>query len=94
MTRPRFAIVFLAVAVTTLQAQPAGAQVGAPSKPTRGFFSALVHNLGDDVKHIPRKDSVYWLAGGSALALTMHPEDRTINRRLLGKPNGYAAAPV
>src|SRR4051794_29189461 len=53
-------------------------------KPTRGFVSALGHNLADDVKHIPRRNSLYWLAGGSALALAIHPEDGSINRRLLG----------
>jgi membrane-associated phospholipid phosphatase len=51
---------------------------------TRGFFSTLVHNLADDVKHIPRQNSVYWLAGGSALALAVHPADKKINRRLVG----------
>ncbi len=55
-------------------------------KETRGFFSALGHNLVDDVKHMPRKNSVYWLAGGTALAFAIHPEDGKINRRLLGKP--------
>ena len=55
-------------------------------KETRGFFSALGHNLVDDVKHMPRRNSVYWLAGGTALAFAIHPEDGKINRRLLGKP--------
>jgi membrane-associated phospholipid phosphatase len=49
------------------------------AKPTRGFFSALGHNLGDDVKHMPRWNSVYWLAGGGALALAVHPVDQDIN---------------
>jgi len=49
------------------------------AKPTRGFFSALGHNLGDDVKHMPRWNSVYWLAGGGALALAVHPVDKDIN---------------
>jgi membrane-associated phospholipid phosphatase len=52
-------------------------------KPTRGFVSALVHNLGDDVKHIPRRNTVYWLAGGSVLALAVHPADRSINAHLV-----------
>jgi PAP2 superfamily protein len=55
-------------------------------KETRGFFSALGHNLADDVKHMPRRNSVYWLAGGTALALAVHPEDGKINRRLVGSP--------
>jgi membrane-associated phospholipid phosphatase len=54
------------------------------AKPTRSFFPTLFHNLGDDVKHMPRKNSLYWLAAGSALALVVHPEDNKINRRLRG----------
>src|SRR5262245_16680659 len=53
-------------------------------KPTRNFFSALVHNLGDDVKHLPRQNSVYWLAGGGAAALAIHPLDDNINRHFAG----------
>ena len=52
------------------------------TKPTRGFFSTLFHNLGDDVKHIPRKNSLYWLGGGGALALVVHQRDEKINDSL------------
>jgi membrane-associated phospholipid phosphatase len=54
------------------------------TKPTRGFVSSLGHNLVDDVKHIPRLNTIYWLAGGGALAAAIHPEDGKINRRLVG----------
>ena len=81
-------ILAVALAVSCVQIAPAAAQTAGPGqKPTRGFLSALAHNLGDDVRHIPRKKSVYWLVGGSALALAIHPEDGTINRHLLGKPD-------
>jgi hypothetical protein len=63
--------------------QPPAAVGEAQAKPTRGFFSALFHNLGDDVKHMPRMNSVYWLAGGAALAAIVHPEDDSINARLV-----------
>ena len=71
-----------------------------PSKPTRSFFGALVHNLGDDIKHLPRRNSIYWLAGGGALALAVHPADQSLNRHLLGSsvadkffiPGKYAGA--
>jgi len=53
------------------------------AKPTRSFFPALFHNLGDDVKHMPRLNSVYWLAGGGALAAAVHPADDRINTRLV-----------
>lgn len=54
------------------------------TKSTRGFISSLGHNLVEDVKHIPRRNTVYWLAGGGALALAIHPEDGKINRHLVG----------
>src|SRR5262245_41832803 len=53
-------------------------------KPTRNFASALVHNLGDDIKHLPRQNSVYWLAGGGAAALAIHPLDDNINAHFAG----------
>lgn len=53
-----------------------------PAKPTRSFFPALFHNLGDDIKHIPRKNSVYWLAAGTAASLAVHPADDYINNHL------------
>ncbi len=65
----------------------AGEEAG---KPERGFFGTLFHNLGDDLKHIPRRNSLYWLAAGSGLALAVHNEDNKLNRRLRG--SGFADA--
>ena len=56
----------------------------APESPHRGFASTLVHQLGTDLKRIPRRNSLYWLAGGTALALAVHPADDEINERLAG----------
>src|SRR5215213_1245526 len=56
----------------------------APESPHRGFASTLFHQLGTDLKHIPRRNSLYWLAGGTALALAVHPADDEINERLAG----------
>src|SRR3954468_14336558 len=53
-------------------------------KPTRGFLSSLSHNLVDDVKHLPRLNSLYWLAGGSAATLAIHPLDDNINQHFAG----------
>ena len=73
-------------------AQKPPAAVGeATAKPTRGFFSALGHNLADDVKHIPRRNSAYWMAGGAALAFAVHPADRTLNAHLVGHSNPFVA---
>src|SRR5262245_28343139 len=65
------------------QNQPTAVAEEGP-KPRRPFFSALGHNLVDDLKHIPRRNSLHWGAGGTALALAVHPEDKKINGRLLG----------
>lgn len=66
-------------------AQKPPAAVGEePARPARGFFSALGHNLKDDVKHLPRKNTLYFLAAGGAAALAIHPNDNKINRRLEG----------
>lgn len=56
----------------------------APASPQRSFVSSLVHHLGDDLKHIPRRNSLYWLAGGTVGALAIHPVDDDINERLVG----------
>ena len=65
--------------------KPPPAAVGeAATKPTRGFFSSLGHNLKDDVRHLPRWNTVYFLAGGGAAALAIHPLDDEINERLEG----------
>jgi len=53
-----------------------------PAKPTRSFIPALAHNLVDDLKHIPRKNSLYWLAAGTGLSLAVHPFDDDLNNRL------------
>src|SRR5258706_13035837 len=76
----------------TDKAQQPPAAVGEEGKkPTRGFFSALGHNLADDVKHIPRLNSVYWMAGGAGLPYAVHPIDHTLNARLVGHSNPFVA---
>jgi membrane-associated phospholipid phosphatase len=64
--------------------KPPAAVGEAATKPTRGFFSSLGHNLKDDVKHLPRKNSLYFLIAGGAAAAAIHPLDDEINDRLAG----------
>jgi membrane-associated phospholipid phosphatase len=72
---------------STQQSQPAGKKVAAGEEATksdRGFAGTLLHNLGDDLKHIPRRNSLYWLAAGSAMTAGIHPADDYINEHLSG----------
>src|SRR5690348_8094977 len=89
-----FALVLVTGVVTGLPARvspqdadrtPTAAVGEEGKKPTRRFLSSLVHNLGDDVKHMPRRNSAYWLAGGGALALAVHPVDQEINAHLVNR---------
>jgi hypothetical protein len=73
--------------------QPPAAAAEEPAKPARNFFSELAHNLADDVKHVPRRNSVYWLAGGAAVALAVHPEDKDINAHLVNQSTDAAWTP-
>jgi membrane-associated phospholipid phosphatase len=50
--------------------------------PKRGRFKFL-RQVGSDFRHLPSKDSLYWLAGGGAFALAVHPTDEDVNRRLI-----------
>lgn len=63
---------------------PAEGEKDPPTTEARGFFSVLVHNLADDLKHLPRRNSLYWAAGGAAGALLVHPYDKKLNRHLRG----------
>jgi membrane-associated phospholipid phosphatase len=76
---------------TTDKPQQPTAAAGEAAKPTRGFVSALGHNLLDDTKHIPRRNSLYFLAGGIGLALAVHPIDHSLNAHLAGRPNYFVA---
>jgi hypothetical protein len=53
-------------------------------KPTRGFVSSLGHNLKDDIKHLPRLNTLYVLGVGGAAALAIHPFDDNINKHFAG----------
>jgi hypothetical protein len=84
------------VLAVTLVAAPgtASGQEGSPPPPpsepdsaathARSFLSTLVHNLADDLEHLPRLNSLYWAAGGGAAALAVHPYDKRLNRHLRG----------
>ena len=63
---------------------PPAAQGPAKQEPEHGFVKTLFVNLGDDLKHIPRKNSLYWVAAGAGLALAVHPIDDDLNAHLSG----------
>jgi len=55
---------------------------------SRNVVSAFFHNLGDDIKHLPRRNSVYFLVGGGVAAWAVHPLDHSVNAHLAG--SGFA----
>jgi membrane-associated phospholipid phosphatase len=73
---------------TSQQAPPQQPQEAKPidkaAEKHRSFPVALVHNLGDDVKHLPRRNSLFFALGGGAAAWAIHPLDDDINSHLLG----------
>jgi membrane-associated phospholipid phosphatase len=48
------------------------------------FFHDMFTGMGESIRHIPRKNSLYWLGAGAGLALAVHSEDREINDKLKG----------
>jgi hypothetical protein len=53
-------------------------------KPTRGFLPSLLTNIGDDVKHMPRWNSLFWITTGGVIAEVVHQRDLDINGHLVG----------
>ena len=92
----------IAIAVAQAQATSPRDQTPAPvaplfpgdTKPTRGFFSAFGHNVLDDVKHMPRRNSLYWLGTGIGLAYAVHPADDTLNGKLANDHRVFVAGAV
>jgi membrane-associated phospholipid phosphatase len=70
--------------------EPPPAAVGeAGTKETHSFFPALAHNLLDDVKHLPRWNTVVAIGIGGGLAAIVHPWDAEINNHLVGTPSAF-----
>ena len=57
---------------------------GPPPTPRHTGIRAMVKALGTDVKHLPSRENVFWVAVGSGLALAVHPVDDNVNRALVG----------
>jgi hypothetical protein len=64
--------------------QPAGP----PPTPRHTGVKALLKDLVADVKHLPSKENLFWVAVGGGLALAVHPVDDNLNRGLVG--NNFA----
>jgi membrane-associated phospholipid phosphatase len=54
-----------------------------PQKPSARPRFKFLRQVGSDFKHLPSKDSLYWLAGGGAVALAVHPQDDDVNQHLI-----------
>jgi hypothetical protein len=79
--------------VDRIEQQPAGP---APTPPHTGI-KAMVKELGSDVKKLPSKENLLWVAIGSGLAAAAHPLDDNVNESLVAnttarrvfKPGAY-----
>jgi PAP2 superfamily len=56
-----------------------------PPTPVHTGFRAMVIGLGDDIRHLPSKESLYIAGLGGALALGAHQVDRDVNARVLNQ---------
>ena len=64
------------------------ARVADPADARPRFFRDMFKGMGESIRHIPRKNSLYWLGAGAGLALAVHAEDHEINDKLKG--SGFA----
>ena len=53
-----------------------------PLPPPRSGRFKFARQVAGDFRHFPSRDTVYWLAGGGALALAVHPKDDDANAGL------------
>src|SRR6476620_8405849 len=59
--------------------QPAGP----PPTPRHTGIKAMFKDLGQDVKHLPSKENLFWTAIGGGLALAVHPADDNVNESMV-----------
>lgn len=103
------ALICLALAATPVHAQPVATlddnepaidieqPAGAPPTPAHTGIRAMFKELGSDVKALPSKENLMWVAIGSGLALAVHPADDNVNQTLVAsktagrifKPGAY-----
>jgi membrane-associated phospholipid phosphatase len=55
-----------------------------PANPRRPVWR-LFTDIASDFAHLPSKGNAYWLIGGGATALLVHPNDGKINRTLIAR---------
>jgi len=63
--------------------QVVGQPAGPPPTPRHTGIKAMVKDLGQDVKHLPSKENLFWTAIGGGLALAVHPADDNVNESLV-----------
>src|SRR5262245_10550159 len=63
--------------------QVIGQPAGPKPTPRHTGIKAMIKDLGDDVKHLPSKQNLFWVGVGGGLALAAHPFDDNLNRSLV-----------
>jgi membrane-associated phospholipid phosphatase len=86
------ASIWLTLAAATTRAQIAAPlfdvglveqPAGPPPTPAHTGIRAMFKSLGSDVKKLPSKENLLWVAIGSGLALAVHPADDNVNEALI-----------
>src|SRR5262245_5063764 len=63
--------------------QVRGQPAGPKPTPRHTGIKAMLKDLGDDVKHLPSKENLFWVGVGGGLALAAHPFDDNVNHSLV-----------
>ena len=56
---------------------------GPPPTPRHTGIKAMVKDLGQDFKHLPSRENLFWAGVGGGLALAVHPADDNLNESLV-----------
>src|SRR5690348_1293591 len=67
------------VSVTKLAAQAPDEKTDPIALPPTTTLRTLPHDVINDFKHLPSRDSLWILGIGGALALSVHPADKDVN---------------
>jgi len=82
------------LSVCPLAAQAPDEKTETVAPPQTTSLRTLPHDVIDDFKHLPSRESLWILGVGGALALSVHPADKDVNGRLSDDHGTFKAGKV